>query len=246
MAYKVIIWAPGLVGGLALVETLRHRDLELVGVFAFSEHKDGVDAAMRALLAQGEFLLVTESLLSTAGKEMAMVEDLASCISQLNECVTFVCSPKSPPRQLPAGADVGEAADAEDMINSVVGVRCVTSTELEVQMELEPSSYALLRAPSESTSMRRGDDADTEAASALVSRCHRTSDSNHEVLLDPRRGDGCLVRGRRDGRPGAGSWTVRRPLPPRTAPRSPARARPGTCRSRCRRSAARSSRKCVR
>ena len=83
-----------------------------------------------------------------------MLEDLASCISQLNECVTFVCSPKSPPRQLPAGADVGEAADADDMINSVVGVRCVTSTELEVQMELEPSSYALLRAPSESTAMR--------------------------------------------------------------------------------------------
>jgi hypothetical protein len=45
MPYKVIIWAPGLVGGLALVETLRHPDLELVGVFAFSEHKDGVDAA---------------------------------------------------------------------------------------------------------------------------------------------------------------------------------------------------------
>ncbi len=45
MPYRVIIWAPGLVGGLALVETLRHPDLELVGVFAFSEHKDGIDAA---------------------------------------------------------------------------------------------------------------------------------------------------------------------------------------------------------
>lgn len=45
MSYKVIIWAPGLVGGLALVETLRHPDLELVGVYAFSERKDGVDAA---------------------------------------------------------------------------------------------------------------------------------------------------------------------------------------------------------
>lgn len=44
MEYKVIIWAPGSVGALALVETIRHPELELVGVFAYSDDKVGRDA----------------------------------------------------------------------------------------------------------------------------------------------------------------------------------------------------------
>jgi hypothetical protein len=44
MAYKGIVWAPGNVGLCALAEAIKHEDLELVGVFAYSDEKIGVDA----------------------------------------------------------------------------------------------------------------------------------------------------------------------------------------------------------
>eukprot|EP01043_Picozoa_sp_COSAG02_P034496 COSAG02_NODE_2415_length_8913_cov_2.989676_8_plen_997_part_00 len=92
--------------------------------------------AMRELLLRGEFLIVIESLLSVAGSEMAMLEDLADCTSQLNECVTFVCSPHVAQGALSQGHG--------SSVNSVVGVSSVTSTELEVHMKLDPACYALI------------------------------------------------------------------------------------------------------
>jgi hypothetical protein len=44
MAYKVIQWATGPVGRAALHHTIRHPDLELVGVWVHSDSKVGVDA----------------------------------------------------------------------------------------------------------------------------------------------------------------------------------------------------------
>ena len=44
MTYKVIQWATGEVGKHALRETIRHPDLELVGLYVYSEDKDGKDA----------------------------------------------------------------------------------------------------------------------------------------------------------------------------------------------------------
>jgi hypothetical protein len=44
MAYRVIQWATGAVGSLALKEIIRHPDLELVGVLVYSEEKEGKDA----------------------------------------------------------------------------------------------------------------------------------------------------------------------------------------------------------
>jgi hypothetical protein len=44
LSYKVIQWATGEVGKHSLRETIRHPDLELVGVYVYSEGKDGVDA----------------------------------------------------------------------------------------------------------------------------------------------------------------------------------------------------------
>ena len=95
------------------------------------------DAAMRGLLLRGEFLMVIESLLSVAGSELAMLEDLAACTSQLNDGVTFVCTPHVAP-----GAPNQE--HGSDCGNSVVRVSSVTSTELEVHMKLDPTCYALL------------------------------------------------------------------------------------------------------
>ena len=96
---------------------------------------DTNDAA-KALLAKGEFLLVFESLLSTAGGEMAMLEDLDACVSQLNNCVTFVCKPKL------AGSE-GHGGS----VNSVVGVHCVTSSELQIEIELTSACFSLLLEP---------------------------------------------------------------------------------------------------
>lgn len=42
--YKVIIWGPGIVGSILLKQAIERSDLELVGVLAYSEAKDGVDA----------------------------------------------------------------------------------------------------------------------------------------------------------------------------------------------------------
>jgi hypothetical protein len=92
--------------------------------------------AMRGLLLRGKFLMVVESLLSVAGDEMAMLEDLAACTSQLNDCVTFVCSPRE------AHGTISQEHGSS--VNSVVGVSSVTSTELEVHMNLDPACYALL------------------------------------------------------------------------------------------------------
>lgn len=44
MTYKVAVWAPGAVGRYAIVEAIKHPDLQLVGVYAYSEDKVGQDA----------------------------------------------------------------------------------------------------------------------------------------------------------------------------------------------------------
>ena len=49
--YRVVQWATGNVGSRALRETIRHPDLELVGVYVHSPEKSGRDAGELAGLA---------------------------------------------------------------------------------------------------------------------------------------------------------------------------------------------------
>ena len=42
-AYKVIVWGPGIVGNACLKEVIKKSELELVGVLAYSDSKNGVD-----------------------------------------------------------------------------------------------------------------------------------------------------------------------------------------------------------
>ena len=48
MAHRVIIWATGAIGKTCLRAVLQRRDLELVGLFVYSERKEGVDAGVIA------------------------------------------------------------------------------------------------------------------------------------------------------------------------------------------------------
>jgi 4-hydroxy-tetrahydrodipicolinate reductase len=49
---KVGVWGPGGIGGCAIRELARIPEIDLVGVLAYSEHKDGVDAG--ALVGIGD------------------------------------------------------------------------------------------------------------------------------------------------------------------------------------------------
>ena len=41
--YKVIAWAPGYLGSGVIKELLKRPEFELVGVLAYSDHKNGMD-----------------------------------------------------------------------------------------------------------------------------------------------------------------------------------------------------------
>jgi len=51
MAYRVVVWATGGIGSIAISTIGRRRDLELVGVWVHSDDKVGKDAGE---LANGE------------------------------------------------------------------------------------------------------------------------------------------------------------------------------------------------
>jgi len=52
MTYRVIVWATGAIGKTCLRAVLQRPDLELVGLFVYSERKEGVDAGTIARLAE--------------------------------------------------------------------------------------------------------------------------------------------------------------------------------------------------
>ena len=41
--YKVIVWGPGYLGSAVIKEILKRPEFELVGVLAYSDHKNGMD-----------------------------------------------------------------------------------------------------------------------------------------------------------------------------------------------------------
>jgi 4-hydroxy-tetrahydrodipicolinate reductase len=83
--YKVVVWGPGVLGTLLLREIGKLPELELVGVLAYSEAKDGVDVG---------------TYLGTDPVGLAMTTDKESIFALPADCVLF-CT------QATAGADTG-------------------------------------------------------------------------------------------------------------------------------------------
>ncbi|MET0661337.1 MAG: hypothetical protein ABW110_24630 [Steroidobacteraceae bacterium] len=70
--YRVIVWGPGAVGGGCLREVLKQPEFQLVGVLAYSKHKEGVDA--------GELVgMAPTGVKVTCDKEKIMALD-ADCV----------------------------------------------------------------------------------------------------------------------------------------------------------------------
>ena len=100
MAYRVIQWATGAVGSLALKEIIRHPDLELVGVLVYSEEKEGKDAGELVGLDPTGVLATRSRLypdsihdmgyeVGAAGFELVLSKDVATALRQhIGEDVT--------------------------------------------------------------------------------------------------------------------------------------------------------------
>ena len=82
--YKVVVWGPGVLGTLLLREIRKLPELELVGVLAYSEDKDGVDVG---------------TYLGTDAIGVAMTTDKDRIFALPADCVLF-CT------QATAGADI--------------------------------------------------------------------------------------------------------------------------------------------
>jgi 2,4-diaminopentanoate dehydrogenase len=78
---RVVQWATGNVGGRALRETIRHPDLDLVGLVVYSDSKNGVDAG--ELCGEG-----TTGVLATTDHEAAIALD-ADCAIYMPQAPDF-------------------------------------------------------------------------------------------------------------------------------------------------------------
>jgi hypothetical protein len=89
--YKVVVWGPGALGSLLLREIVQLPELELVGVLAYSEGKDGADVG---------------TYLGSDPIGVAMTTDKQRIFDLDADCVLF-CT------QVTAGADLGSETTAD-------------------------------------------------------------------------------------------------------------------------------------
>jgi hypothetical protein len=89
--YKVVVWGPGVLGSLLLREILQLPELELVGVLAYSQGKDGVDVG---------------TYLGTDPIGVAITTDKQRVLDLEADCILF-CP------QATAGADLGSDTTAD-------------------------------------------------------------------------------------------------------------------------------------